>query len=154
MLEHQPGLVECEYSRQLFWGLWKHVLTLIAKSRTYTNRTAKSMVHVFTPSDAGLAPKIPKKPPMSSFAQDSIMRDTIVAAAPPTMNGLRFPHRRRQLSLLRPTYGWTRTPESGPAIQTRASIALLIPRDSRYGYTCTLVMLRNDRLCMTVHRRG
>lgn len=50
------------------------------------------------------------------------------------MNGLRFPHRIRQLSLFSPTYGCTSTPDSGPAIHTSASNDLLTPRLNRYGY--------------------
>jgi hypothetical protein len=49
------------------------------------------------------------------------------------MNGLLFPQGERHLSLLMPTYGWTRVPESGPAIQTKARSDLLIPKLSRYG---------------------
>jgi hypothetical protein len=57
----------------------------------------------------------------------------IVATAPPTMKGRRFPNRERHLSDLIPTYGCTSVPESGPAIQTSASRDLLTPRPSKNG---------------------
>lgn len=91
------GATSTMYARTPAW------MTLIAKSSTYTNKTANSMMHVLTPFDSGSAPKRPRKPPMISLAQARTMRDTMVAAAPPMMKGLRFPQRRRQLSLLRPT---------------------------------------------------
>ena len=55
----------------------------------------------------------------------------MVAAAPPSMNGFRFPQDTRQLSLRIPTYGWTKVPDKGPAIHTKANKDLLIPKESR-----------------------
>ena len=94
---------------------------------------AKTMTLVLTPDDSESAPKRPRKLVMISLAHASVMRDRIVAIAPPMMNGRLLPHEMRQLSLFIPTYGWTSAPDSGPAIQTSASIDLLNPRDKRYG---------------------
>jgi hypothetical protein len=91
------------------------------------------MIAYFTPLLSGSAPKSPKTPPTISLVQASINREQMVAAAPPSMKGFRLPHLIRQLSLSMPTYGWTKVPDSGPAIQTRAINDLLRPSDSRYG---------------------
>lgn len=82
---------------------------------------------------------------MSSFAHARIIKEMIVAIAPPTMNGLLFPHRILQLSLFSPTYGCTSTPESGPAIHTSASMALLMPKESKYGCHVMLDMVLPNR---------
>lgn len=97
----------------------------------YTNRIAKVIAVILTPFEAASAPKRPSVPVTISRAQAKATRDTMVAAAPAIMKGLRFPHDDRQLSLIIPTYGWTSVPESGPAIQTSASNDLLMPKDKR-----------------------
>jgi hypothetical protein len=99
----------------------------------YTNTTAKSMTAVLTASESGPAPNTPSVQLTISLAHANTINDMTVAAAPPTMNGRRLPHLLRQPSLLMPTYGCTTTPDSGPAIQTKASSALLSPSESRYG---------------------
>jgi hypothetical protein len=56
-----------------------------------------------------------------------------VATAPPTIIGCLLPNLLVHRSDLAPTYGCTRTPESGPAIQTNASVSFEMPRLSKYG---------------------
>jgi len=91
------------------------------------------MIEYLTPSESGAAPNNPRKPPTISLVHPRSISEMMVARAPPIMKGLRLPQRMRQLSLSMPTYGCTRVPESGPAIQTKAMRDLLRPRDSRYG---------------------
>lgn len=91
------------------------------------------MVQVWFALVSLATPKMLRMPPTSSRAQARRKRETMVAAAPPIIKGLLFPHLDLQLSLLSPTYGCTRVPESGPAIQTRASKDLLKPSEMRYG---------------------
>ena len=109
------------------------VLVLIAKSRMYTKRTAKQIAVTLTPFEVGSAPNIPKTPRTISRVHANAINDTTVAAAPASMKGFRFPQEILQLSLRIPTYGCTSVPDSGPAIHTKASKDLLIPRDSKYG---------------------
>jgi hypothetical protein len=110
-----------------------NLLTLIAKSRTYTNKTANSIIVVLTASDSGTAPNIPNVQLTISLVHAKIINDMIVAIEPPTINGRRFPHLFRHPSLLIPTYGCTSTPDKGPAIHTKARSALFRPNESRYG---------------------
>lgn len=63
------------------------------------------MMVTATPFESGSAPKIPKNPDTISLAQASVIKENIVAIAPPTMNGRRFPYLLRDLSLRNPTYG-------------------------------------------------
>ena len=93
------------------------------------------MEHTLTPCDSGSAPKSPKDPWTISLVHARAKRDMAVAKAPESMNGTLFPYLMRQLSLRIPTYGWTRVPDKGPAIHTKARSDLLIPRDRRYGYS-------------------
>jgi hypothetical protein len=95
--------------------------------------TANIWMDTTTSFDSGLAPKKPNMPPIISLDQERTMIETIVARAPPTMKGRLFPYLLRHRSLLMPTYGCTSTPESGPAIHTRARIALSSPRDNKNG---------------------
>src|SRR2546430_639341 len=74
-----------------------------------------------------------KNPPTTSRVHANAMSAKMVAKPPPITKGLLLPHLMRHLSLFKPTNGCTKTPDSGPASQTRASMALLMPRDSRYG---------------------
>lgn len=92
---------------------------------------AKVIAVILTPFEAASAPKRPSVPVTISRVHAKATRETMVAAAPAIIKGLRFPHDKRQLSLIIPTYGWTSVPESGPAIQTNASSDLLIPKDKR-----------------------
>lgn len=62
-----------------------------------------------------------------------IIKEIIVATAPPSMNGFLFPHDILHLSLNMPTYGCTSVPVSGPAIQTKAIRDLLKPSETRNG---------------------
>lgn len=91
------------------------------------------MTVTFTPWEAGSAPKRLRRPVTMSLLQARIMSEAMVAAAPPSMKGFLFPHGILQLSLSMPTYGCTRVPVSGPAIQTKAISDLLRPSDNRYG---------------------
>ena len=61
------------------------------------------MAVTLTPYDAASAPKIPSTPDTISLAHARATKDMIVAAAPPSMYGLRLPHDIRQLSLMIPT---------------------------------------------------
>lgn len=74
-----------------------------------------------------------KIPETISLDHASHSRDITVASAPNIMKGFLLPNGDRQLSLMMPTYGCTRAPVSGPAIQTIARKALLIPSESRKG---------------------
>lgn len=129
----QPGLYDISM-RLTLNEQRHHSLTLMAKSRTYTITTAKRIVRVFVADEFQPTPKMDRKPATISLAQANKNNDTVVDIAPPMMNGRLLPYLDLQLSLLRPTYGWTRVPERGPAIQTSASRDLLRPRDKRYGY--------------------
>lgn len=100
----------------------------------YTITTAKRIVVVFVAEEFQATPKMERKPATISLAHARKKSDIIVEIAPPTMKGRLLPYFNRQLSLLRPTYGCTRVPERGPAIQTSASRDLLRPRDKRYGW--------------------
>lgn len=91
------------------------------------------MIETLTASESLSAPNKPRIPPTISRTHDNARSDMIVAAAPVAMNGVRFPHFDLQLSLRIPTYGCTRAPERGPAIQTKAMIDLLRPNDNKYG---------------------
>lgn len=93
--------------------------------------TAKTMDVTFTPREFGSAPKRPRKPWTISLVQARARNENAVAAAPPSMKGLRFPHGIRQLSLLIPMYGWTSTPDNGPAIHTNANMDLSMPKERR-----------------------
>lgn len=114
----------------------------MAKSRMYTKRIAKHITVTLTPFDCASAPKMPRKPCTISLAQAKPRRDTMVAMAPAIIKGCRFPHATLQLSLRIPMYGWTKVPDRGPAIHTKASRDLLIPSDNKYGYI-TLQSLRS-----------
>lgn len=74
-------------------------------SSMYTKIIAKTIDETFTPRDAGSAPKSPEKPLTISLAHASPSNETAVDTAPASMNGLRFPHDIRQLSLRIPIYG-------------------------------------------------
>lgn len=111
--------------------LCNNLPVLIAKSKIYTHKTAITIMEFFTNADSGSAPNTPKKPPTMSLVQARNINDMMVAAAPPSMNGLRLPQLRRQLSLSMPTYGCTNVPDNGPAIQTSAINDLLRPSESR-----------------------
>lgn len=111
----------------------RFIPVLMAKSNRYTNITATTIIVTRTPLDSLSAPKSPKNPPTISRTHARARRDTIVAAVPAAMNGTRFPHFDRQLSLNMPMYGCTKVPLNGPAIQTSAISDLLSPKDSKYG---------------------
>jgi hypothetical protein len=109
------------------------------------------MITVLVPVDVRSTPNIPRKPPTVSFTHARASRATIVAKPPTTMKGFLLPQDERQLSLQIPIYGCTSVPVRGPAIQTKASKALLIPRDRRKGYThnvngCFLIDIRVNML--------
>lgn len=95
---------------------------------------ARTMTVVLVAAEVESTPKIPRNPATISLTQARASRATIVPAPPTIMNGFLLPHDTRQLSLQIPIYGCTRAPVNGPAIHTKASRALLIPRDSKYGY--------------------
>jgi hypothetical protein len=88
---------------------------------------------VLTASPSREAPNAPSKAPMNSRVHARNINEATVAMAPPRMNGRRLPNLERHWSDLIPTYGCTRTPESGPAIQTRASKLFDRPKLRRYG---------------------
>ena len=106
---------------------------LMAKSSTYTKKTAVMIVVNLTAGASGASPNAEKIPAIIARVQASASKLNIVAAVPATMNGFRLPHEMRQLSLRMPTAGCTRAPDSGPAIQTSAMMDLLRPSESRYG---------------------
>lgn len=107
---------------------------LIAKSRQYINIVATTILVILAPWDCRSTPNIDRNPPTISCTQDRASKEMISATAPPTINGFLLPHGCRQLSLRIPMYGCTRVPVTGPAIHTNARRALLMPRESRYGY--------------------
>lgn len=107
-------------------------------------KTASTIIVIATPLDSLPTPNIPRMPPTSSRVHANAIREITVASPPLMMYGFLLPHLLRDLSLLMPTYGCTSTPESGPAIQTKARTVLLRPREIRYGYRCVSTCSRTS----------
>lgn len=102
----------------------------MAKSVTYIASTASTIVGVlaFSSSSSPL-----KTTPTISLVKPSTSRLRATMPVPTTMNGRLRPHLDVLSSAMTPTMGWTRRPDSGPAIQTADVLLFVRPRLSRYG---------------------
>jgi hypothetical protein len=100
---------------------------------------AKMAIKIVKPPSAV---SLPNTTPTISLVNPNVSRDNATMRAPPMMKGRRRPHFDVHESDMAPTMGCVKSPERGPAIQTRDVLDFVRPRFRRYGVQSSTGMER------------